>query len=55
VRHFVPHGILHQLGEVLWAAGQALVRPLKDGDAVGHGERFEDAPFGERAAFVEAK
>src|ERR1019366_6233946 len=53
VRHFVPHGILHQPGKVLGAAGEALVRALKDGDAVGHGERLEDAALGERAAFVE--
>ena len=54
VRDLVPDGFFHELFQVRGAARQAFVRPLEDGDAVGHAEALEDTAAGERAALVEA-
>lgn len=55
VGDFVPDGVLDYLGQVVGAAGHALVGALEDRDAVGHREGLEDAARGERAAFVESQ
>src|SRR5262245_15846493 len=51
----MPHRVVDQLYEVFVTGCGALVRSLEDGDAVGHGEGFEDAALGEGTAFVESK
>src|ERR1017187_25644 len=55
VGHFVPDGVFHHAAQSGGAARQALVRSLKNGDAVGHGEGLENTASGERAAFIEAE
>ena len=55
VGHFVPNGVFHHAAQSGGAARQALVRSLKNGDAVGHGEGLEDAAGSERAAFIETE
>jgi cytidylate kinase len=51
----MPDRVLDKPRQVLRTAREAFVRPLKDGDAVGHGKRIEHAAQSERAAFVESQ
>ena len=44
----------HLADQVVGNSRQALVGALKNGDAVGHGERLEDAARGQGASFIEA-
>src|SRR5690349_10579153 len=53
--HFVPDRILHQLRQMFRTARRALVRRLKNRDAVGHAERIEYAPNCQRPAFIETE
>src|ERR1035438_5133191 len=55
VRHLVPDRILHQLGEVLRTARQALVRALENRDAIRHRVRLEHAPPGQWTPFIETQ
>src|SRR5579863_4683678 len=53
--HLVPHGVFHQLRQMLRTLRQPLVRSLEDDNPVGHGEAVENAAAGQRPAFIEAE
>jgi CMP/dCMP kinase len=53
--HLVPHGVLHQAGQVFRTLRQALVGALEENDAVGQGEGIEHAAGGQGPALVKAQ